>query len=76
MKQEKLLPVYDYQNNYVGTMPVSEALYHSHEGEMDLKSKGRGRQFRYTAAQWKPRANLKWRSVPSAGFSVMQLVDS
>lgn len=75
MKTEQQLPIYRHDNTF-DCMTVQEALYHADEGDMQLTSKGRGRQFRYTSGRWNPRPNLQWRVLPSAGYSVLQLVDS
>lgn len=73
---EQQLPIYRHDNTFDCTMPLSQAVYHAHEGEMILTSKGRGRNRRYTSGRWLPRPNLNWRVLPSAGYSVLQLVDS
>jgi hypothetical protein len=74
-KPEQQIPIYRHDNTLDCYMTVLEALYHVDEGEMHLTSKGRGRQFRYTSGRWLPRPNLSWRVLPSAGYSVLQLVD-
>lgn len=70
------IPLYNHANLLIGEISIEDALAHRDEGEMTLTSKGRGRKFRYTSAHWLPRPNLHWRVLPSAGFHVLQLVDT
>lgn len=47
--QDKLLPLY-FNGEHIGTIRVDEACMSARMGELELRSKGQGRKFRYTAA--------------------------
>jgi len=71
------IPVYNTFNELVGEMTIREAIKHCDEDEMFLRSKGKGRNRRYTSCKWKVyRQNISWRPTDSGGYTVMQLCEA
>lgn len=49
-RQEKLLPLYDWNGKHLGTIRLETARVRAEAGEISLRIKGRGRKGRVTAA--------------------------
>jgi hypothetical protein len=68
------IPVYSIFNECIGEMTIKDAVRHCNENEMVLRSKGKGRNRRYTSCKWVVfRQNVSYRPMDSGGYSVMQL---
>jgi len=69
------IPLYDANGEFLGHIHLDEAKRLESVGDLDLRSRGTGRRYRYTSAKLHPRVKLDWIRIPSAGFTVLQLVN-
>jgi len=69
------IPLYDANGELLGRIQLHEAQRLESVGDLDLREKGTGRRKRFTSAKLHPRVKLDWIRIPSAGFTVLQLVN-
>jgi len=68
------IPLYNAYGELIGEIPIAQA--RELEGSfLELRTKGNGRRRRLTSAKLYAREDRDWIPTPSAGYTVLQLVD-
>lgn len=71
-QQAKVVPFYDWNGKYLGTVRLQKAIEAAEAGDMTLRMKGRGRKSRITAAHQVYKRNAR----PSACTMTMRDVEN